>query len=49
MTEEARSAVREVTNKSVVLLKNNGLLPLDSKKVKKVAVVGPYADEIIFD
>lgn len=49
MTEEARNAVREVTNKSVVLLKNNGLLPLDSKKVKKVAVVGPYADEIIYD
>src|SRR5690349_473146 len=32
---------------SIVLLKNDGLLPLDRKKVKTIAVVGPTADEIM--
>jgi beta-glucosidase len=32
---------------SIVLLKNNGLLPLDRKKLKSIAVVGPTADEIM--
>ena len=49
LTPEARQAAREVTNKSVVLLKNNGLLPLDSKKTRKILVVGPYADQIVYD
>jgi beta-glucosidase len=30
---------------SLVLLQNNGLLPLDPEKVKSVAVVGPNADD----
>ncbi len=34
---------RDVTRKSIVLLKNNGVLPL-SKSVKSVAVIGPLAD-----
>lgn len=49
LTPEARQVAREVTNKSVVLLKNNGLLPLDSKKTRKILVVGPYADQIVYD
>jgi beta-glucosidase len=32
---------------SIVLLKNNGLLPLDRKKLKTLAVIGPTADEIM--
>ena len=32
---------------SIVLLKNNGLLPLDRKKAKTIAVIGPTADEIM--
>ena len=32
---------------SIVLLKNNGLLPLDRRKVKTIAVIGPTADEIM--
>ena len=32
---------------SIVLLKNDGLLPLDRKKLKTIAVVGPTADEIM--
>ncbi len=30
---------------SLILLQNNGLLPLDSAKVKSIAVVGPNADD----
>ncbi len=30
--------------KSAVLLKNNGILPLDEKKIRTIAVVGPNAD-----
>lgn len=41
--------VREVTAKSVVLLKNDGILPLDAKKIKKVAVIGQWADSIDTD
>ena len=39
----ALKAARE----SIVLLKNNGLLPLDRSKLKSIAVVGPTADEIM--
>jgi beta-glucosidase len=35
---------REVAEKGIVLLKNDGLLPLDEKAVKSVAVVGRLAD-----
>jgi beta-glucosidase len=38
---------REVAQKSLVLLKNDGLLPLDAKKLKTIAVIGPTADEIM--
>ena len=48
-TIAARQAARDITNKSLVLLKNNGMLPLDGKRIRKLAVVGPYADQIIYD
>ena len=38
--EAARKAVEE----SAILLKNNGVLPIDFNNVKRVAVVGPMAD-----
>ncbi len=42
--------VRKVTQESIVLLKNEkGMLPLDKSKIKSVAVVGPYADQVISD
>ena len=44
---DVKQFVREVTAKSVVLLKNNGILPI--KGVRKIAVVGPYADKIVYD
>jgi beta-glucosidase len=42
--------VREVTRKSIVLLKNSAkLLPLDRSKVKSIAVVGPLANTVLLD
>ena len=46
---EARELAKEVTAKSIVLLKNQGLLPLDVKHIKKIALIGPYANQIIYD
>ncbi len=47
---ETRALVREVTRKSIVLLKNSaGLLPLDRAKVKSIAVVGPLANQVLLD
>ena len=47
---ETRAFVREVTRKSIVLLKNSaGLLPLDRQKVKSVAVVGPLSNTVLLD
>lgn len=42
-TTEQRSLAREIAAKSMVLLKNNGVLPL-VKDMDKLAVIGPNAD-----
>ena len=42
--EEHHNLNLEVTRRSPVLLKNDGALPLDFKKIKKIAVIGPNAD-----
>lgn len=48
--EDVRQFVREATAKSIVLLKNyRQTLPIDPAKTKKIAIVGPYADKIIYD
>ena len=39
-TKEHQEAAYKIASESVVLLKNNGLLPLNKKKFKKVLVVG---------
>ena len=55
LSPEAQRLARQATAQSVVLLKNdtlpegNTLLPLDTEKVKKIAVIGPYADRIVQD
>ena len=41
---EHRALARKLANESMVLLKNDGLLPL-KPEVKKIAVVGPLADQ----
>ena len=40
-----RAAVLDAARQSLVLLQNDGLLPLDPAKVKTIAVVGPNADD----
>jgi len=42
--EEHTKLNREMAHESMVLLKNNGILPLDEKKIKTIAVIGPNAD-----
>ena len=41
---EHRAQARKLANESMVLLKNDGLLPL-KPGIKKIAVVGPLADQ----
>jgi beta-glucosidase len=36
----------QVARESMVLLKNDGLLPLDRAKIKRIAVIGANADSI---
>jgi beta-glucosidase len=58
--EEHKAVARQITQKSIVLLKNEAssrargkgvepLLPLDRAKLKSVAVIGPYADQVALD
>jgi beta-glucosidase len=50
LTEKHKSLARLVTQKSIVLLKNsNNQLPLDRSRLKTIAVIGPYADEVLLD
>lgn len=47
---ETQALVREATLKSVVLLKNQDhLLPLDRHKIKKIALIGQRATEVLQD
>ena len=47
---EHRALARKVTDESIVLLKNEqGTLPLDARKLKSIAVIGPYADQVLLD
>ena len=36
----------EIAQKSIVLLKNNGVLPIDASKYKKIALIGPSSDKL---
>ncbi|MBO4447471.1 MAG: glycoside hydrolase family 3 C-terminal domain-containing protein, partial [Bacteroidales bacterium] len=46
--EENNRIALQASRESLVLLKNDGMLPLDASKLKKVAVIGPNADETSF-
>jgi beta-glucosidase len=49
-TEKHKTAVRRVTQKSIVLLKNEGgLLPLDMDRIRSIAVIGPRANDVLLD
>ncbi len=43
-----RQLAQQAAEKAMVLLKNdNNLLPLDSRKVKSIALIGPHVDEVL--
>lgn len=47
--KESISLAQQIAEESIVLLKNSdNLLPLDKKKIKSVAVIGPNADKVQF-
>ncbi len=41
--DEARALALKAAHRSIVLLKNDGILPLDASKLKRIAVIGPNA------
>ena len=46
----SKELVRHVTDESIVLLKNeNDTLPLDRSKLKTIAVIGPWTDQVLLD
>jgi beta-glucosidase len=48
--QAASDLARKATQKSIVLLKNEGsLLPLQKGKIKSIAIIGPSADKVISD
>jgi len=48
--EEHKAIARKITQESIVLLKNSeNFLPLDKTKLKRVALIGPYADQVALD
>jgi beta-glucosidase len=50
LSEGHRTVARWATQKSIVLLKNSrATLPLDRRTLKSVAVIGPFADQVLLD
>jgi len=49
LSEKHREIALEVTRKSIVLLKNDGLLPLDRTDISSLALIGQRADEVLLD
>jgi beta-glucosidase len=48
--EKNKALARKVTQESIVLLKNSdNLLPLDKSKLRSIAVIGPYGDNVLVD
>jgi len=46
----SRELVRQATDESIVLLKNdNNTLPLDHARLKTIAVIGPWTNEVLLD
>lgn len=43
-TDEHNAVALAAAEKSMVLLKNDGILPLDESKIKTIAVIGPNSD-----
>lgn len=56
LTDEAKALAREAMGRSIVLLKNEAaesasapLLPLDASRIRRIAVIGQYANRIVQD
>ncbi|HEU4766868.1 MAG TPA: glycoside hydrolase family 3 C-terminal domain-containing protein [Pyrinomonadaceae bacterium] len=50
LTEKHKAVALLATQKSIVLLKNSAnLLPLDKKRLRSIAVIGPRANEVLLD
>jgi beta-glucosidase len=48
--DKNRALALKVTQESIVLLKNSdGLLPLDKSRLRSVAVIGPFGDNVLVD
>ena len=45
-TDENAALALKAAEKSMVLLENNGVLPLDPGKIRTIAVIGPNADSV---
>lgn len=45
--KEHQQINEKITQEAMVLLKNNGILPLDKNKIKSIAVIGPNANSIV--
>ncbi len=44
---EDRALALEAARQAMILLKNDGLLPLDAGRLRRVAVIGPHAGEVL--
>ncbi len=50
LKEDHRRTAREVTRKTIVLLKNsNNMLPINRENLRSIAVLGPLADSVLLD
>ncbi|MFC2123633.1 glycoside hydrolase family 3 C-terminal domain-containing protein [Bacteroidota bacterium] len=49
MKPEARELARKATVKSIVLMKNEGILPIKKEGTTSIAVIGPSADLVVSD
>jgi beta-glucosidase len=48
--DSSKALARQATDESIVLLKNdNNTLPLDRAKLKTIAVIGPWIDQVLQD
>lgn len=44
--KEHLAVARKITEESIVMVKNDGILPIDRSKVKTIGVIGPNSDSI---
>ena len=47
-TKESIAIAREIASESIILLKNDNILPLNTEKYKSIAVLGPNAGNVQF-